>query len=383
MASTLKRFAPALAGITVLIALILYLGGFFRTGLIGPEDAPLPSRAASSEGQRVQARLEQRPLFHEAVGTVQARSALRIEAQVVARANRIAVRTGDFVRVGQVLVELDDRELRARHAQAREALNAAVQQQVRARRAIDAADALFVRSQAQHERIRAFLAAEAATAQEMEQVEAELRQAEAGRAQARASLAQAEAGVEGAKRALEQAEVQLDHVRILSPLAGQIVERLVEPGDLAAPGKPLLSLQSASDLRLEALVPEALIERMTPGMDLVVEIGGRELRGVLEERVPAADSRARSFLVKVGLPGAGGLYPGMFGRLRVPLDARPAVLVPLASVRRVGQLELVRVVEDEQVKTLLVTTGSRVGEDVEVLSGLKGGEILLIEGEQP
>lgn len=383
MAPNLKRIAPALLGIAVLAALILYMGGVFHGDQIGPEDARLPAREAPSAAQRVAARLEPRPLFHEAVGTVQAVSALRIEAQVAARVSRIAVRPGDLVQKGQLLVELDDREPRARHGQAREALNAALQRQVQAERAIDAADALQARAQAQHGRIRSFLAAEAATAQEMEQVEAELRQAEAGRAQARAALAQTRAGIEQARRALDEAAVQLGHARIHSPLAGQVVERLAEPGDLAVPGRPLLSLQSESALRLEALVPEALIERLTLGEKMVVEIGGREFGGVVDEQVPAADSRARSFVVKVGLPPADGLYPGMFGRLRVPLDARPAVLVPLAAVRRVGQLEMVRRVEDDQVKTLLVTTGSRVGGDIEVLSGLKGGEILLVDGEQP
>lgn len=383
MVPTLKRLAPVLLGSALLLVLILYMGGVFRTGRIGPEDARAPALQAPAEGTRVAARRVERPSVHEAVGTVQAVSAARIEAQVRAAVRAVGVRSGDPVVVGQLLVELDDRELRARHAQAGEALNAARQQQVQAERQIEAAQAHHVRAQAEHARVRTFLAAEAATLREMEGVEADLRQAEAQLARSRAALAEARALVEQARRRLEEAAVHLGHARILSPVDGQVVERRVDPGDLAAPGKTLLVVRGEGALRLEALVPEGLIGRLSLGQELAVEVAGQEIVGVVDEMVPAADPAARAFLVKIALKSASGLYPGMFGRARLPLDPRPVVLVPFAAVRRIGQLEMVRVVEDEQVKTLLVTTGSRVGEDIEVLSGLRGEEILLIEGARP
>ncbi|KIH76154.1 RND family efflux transporter, MFP subunit [Geoalkalibacter ferrihydriticus] len=384
MGKTLKRLAPVLIGGLVLILLILYMGGVFRTGLIGPQDSRTLEPLRVQEGdQRVQARLVQRSQSHAAVGTVQSRTEGHVAAQVMARVQSVAVRSGEAVTLGQLLMELDDRELSARRQQTREALNAARQQQVQAERQVEAAAAVYQRALAQHQRISQFLAAGAATTQDMEQVEAELRQAQAAQAQAEAAVHQARAGIEQARQRLDEAEVALGHARILSPLAGQVVERHVDPGDLALPGKILLTLHSGTALRLEALVPEGLIGRLALGQEVDVEIAGQDLIGRVDEVVPAADPQARTFLVKVSLPQTASLYPGMFGRLSVPLDPRPAVLVPAQAVQRVGQLEMVRIEDDAQVRTLLVTTGARIGGEVEILSGLKGGETLLMGGAQP
>ncbi|WP_429885808.1 efflux RND transporter periplasmic adaptor subunit [Geoalkalibacter halelectricus] len=385
MGKTFKRLAPILLGILALVFLILYMGGVFRTGLIGPDDARSVEHPEVGETEvRVPVRQVLLPQTHAAVGTVRARTTGQVAAQVMSRVKSVAVRSGEQVAAGQLLLELDDRELRARYQQAAEGLNAARQQQVQAERQVEAAEAVYARARTQHERIRTFFAAQAATAQALEQAEAEWRQAQAARAQAEAAVAQARARIAQAERHLEEAQVGLGYARILSPLAGQVVERRVDPGDLAMPGKILLTLQGEALLRLEALVPEGLIERLTLGQEVAVEIAGRNLPGRVEEMVPAADPAARSFLVKVGLPpGVPSLYPGMFGRLEVPLDPRPAVLAPAEAVRRVGQLEMVRILDQERVRVLLVTTGARIGADVEILSGLRGEEILLIEGAQP
>jgi len=99
------------------------------------------------------------------------------------------------------------------------------------------------------------------------------------------------------------------------------------------------------------------------------------------EIVPAADPATRTFVVKVSLPAGQGLYPGMFGRLLVPVGSRAAVLVPAAAVSRVGQLEMVLVKQDGRWQKAMVTTGRRQGDMLEALSGLRGGETVLIPAE--
>jgi multidrug efflux pump subunit AcrA (membrane-fusion protein) len=71
-----------------------------------------------------------------------------------------------------------------------------------------------------------------------------------------------------------------------------------------------------------------------------------------------------------------GLYPGMFGKLRVPVGRQQIVTLPAAAVRRVGQLELVHVQSGSDWQTRHVKTGRRLGDRLEVLSGLKGGETI-------
>jgi len=382
---TLKRWIQPLIGGALLFGLILYMGGFFRTGQIGPEDAraPAPAPAHPSGKELVAARKVSLPQYYQAVGTLETRFAGRIEAQITGRVEQVAVRPGDLINKGDLLVEIDDRTLRARYQQARQALNGAVQQKVQTERAIEAAQAEEVRVLAEYQRIQSFLAAQAATQQEMETIEAQRRQSQAALAQAVAALAAAEAGIEGARRQVDEADVALDYTRILSPQNSQVVERHVDPGDLAMPGKVLLTLQDKKTLRLEALVPESLIERLTLGQGVDVLVADRALKGQVEEIIPAADPRTRSFVVKIALLNHEGLLPGMFGRLKVPLDARSAVLVPTAAILRVGQLDMVQIVEEDHIKTLLVTTGERMEDEVEILSGLRGNEQLVLHGAQP
>jgi HlyD family secretion protein len=376
----LPRLLPVLLGVATLVLLVLYLGGAFRSGQIGPEDATRPGEPFLSDQQIREAREVILPQWHAAVGTVRARTAIHIEAQITARVDTVHVRPGEQVDSGHLLLELDRRALEARRQQARQALSAATHQQSGAARQIDAATARLTQTAAQYERIRGFVQVEAATRQQLEEAEAAWRQAVAGRDQAVEGLRQADAGVELARRQLEEAEVSLGYSRITAPLRGQVVDRLVEPGDLATPGKPLLTLHSDMALRLEALVPESLVARVRPGQEVRLEIAASGHTGVVEEMVPAADPQARSFVVKVTLSDVPGIYPGMFGRLLVPLDARPAVLVPKRAVIRVGQLELVQLVRDDRITNVLVTTGETFDDDIEILSGLSGGERVIIHG---
>jgi multidrug efflux pump subunit AcrA (membrane-fusion protein) len=105
------------------------------------------------------------------------------------------------------------------------------------------------------------------------------------------------------------------------------------------------------------------------------------LKGTLEEIIPSADPQTRTFLVKVGLPGHEGLFPGMFGRLMIPVEKREVIVIPENSLVRIGQLEVVTVKEKTGWQQVFVRTGRKIGDHaVEVLSGLKGGELLALKG---
>ena len=133
------------------------------------------------------------------------------------------------------------------------------------------------------------------------------------------------------------------------------MKRLVEPGDLAFPGKSLIFLQTSEYLRLEAFVREGLIKQVEPGRDLSVTIDtlGKTVDAVVEEIVPYADPQTRTFLVKAAIPHMPGVYPGMYGKLLIPVNEHQVVVVPRHVVRQVGQLELVKVKEGDQWKTRL------------------------------
>ncbi len=209
-------------------------------------------------------------------------------------------------------------------------------------------------------------------------------------AQARARIlsldareAQAHMRIEQAKAELGQARLALADTRITAPMAGVVVERRVEPGNLASPGQPLLVLDDPRQYRLEAMVGESAMGRVRLGavVPVVIDSLPRPVDGRVAELIPAADPASRSVIVKLDLPADLPLRSGMFGRARFPAGERKALVVPAAAVVERGQLSSLFVVGADGVARLrLVTLGERHGERVEVLSGLTPGERIVVEG---
>ncbi|MCK6460048.1 MAG: efflux RND transporter periplasmic adaptor subunit, partial [Planctomycetes bacterium] len=238
-------------------------------------------------------------------------------------------------------------------------------------------DALLAQAKARFERVQQLHRGGAATEQQIEDAEASFLEAEAGVADAAAAIAAAEAQIQGARNVVTEAEVAVGYAEIAAPLDGVVTERLVEVGDLALPGRPLLVLLDQKSLRFEAEVREGLVARVRAGAALGVEIpaAGATVEGIVSEVIPAADPRSRTFRARIDLPPADGLYPGMFGRLRLPVGEREIVRIPLGAIVRVGQLQTVVVNEQGRWVRRYVTTGRPLpGGAVEVLSGLRGGE---------
>lgn len=376
------RVLSVLAGGAGLLLLMLYMAGIFTTGKIPPGTI---EHAESTEQPRrtAKAAIETVPEFYESVGSVRPKTETRVDAQVSGKIVEVHVRSGDAVMKGQALVRLDSREYDVRLEQARQSLSSAGSRREQMEQAVIAAGAERDRAQAAFERTRTYFEAEAATAQDMEQVEAAYRQAAAQLEQAAKALNEADSGVKGAMEAVEGARIALGYTTVSAPEAGEVVRRLVEPGDLAVPGKPLLVLQTRGALRLEALIPESLIIRIRRGTVLEIKIDAldRSMTGSVEEVVPSVDPATRTILVKVGLPEQKDVFPGMFGRLLLPVRQSEVVLVPREAIRKIGQLDVVTVSTDGRWERVFVTTGRIIGERVEILSGLAGNETVALWGD--
>src|SRR5262249_4773757 len=139
---------------------------------------------------------------------------------------------------------------------------------------------------------------------------------------------------------------------------------------------PLLELEDPSALRLEADVPEALIERIKLGERYSIHVASltNNLEGVSSEITPVADPASRTFLVKFDLLAFEGVRVGQFGRVLVPVGAGAALRVPGSAVVQRGQMELVFVVVGGQAQLRLVRTGKRIENEIEVVSGLSANE---------
>jgi len=207
--------------------------------------------------------------------------------------------------------------------------------------------------------------------QEFDEIKAREQAASARRQLARAGMAQAQA-------ARAQAQTTLGYTRVRAPFEGVVTEKRADPGTLASPGMPLLVVEDQRRFRLEASVDEGEIRLVKVGQKVPVTLDslpGVQFSGRAAQIVPAADPASRSFIVKVELPADARLRSGLFGRAHIARGQRQAILVPQSAVVERGQLQGVYVVGQDQVASLrYITLGQPVGEQVEALSGLQGGE---------
>ena len=371
-----------LIGALALLALILYSIGFFTRGKIKPGSVVVETPSNFQPVQTAEAEIKNITETYEAVGSIRPRTETRIEAQVTGKVRKVLVKAGDAVTRGATLVTLEDREFATRLERAEQGLRSAKAAREEARQEVAAAEAAYMKAELQYKRIDKLFQDNVVSSRELEQARAEFLQAQAKMNQSEDGLERAVAGVHQAQKLVEEAQITKNYTVIKAPDDGEVVKRLIEPGDLALPGKPLLILQTARAFRLEAYVREGLISRVRPGEELYVSIDslGKEVKGMVEEVIPSADPKTRTFLVKVGLPEVMGAYPGMFCRLLVPSGERSAVLIPADAVIRVGQLETVKVRTGDTWQTVYIKTGQTLDGLVEVLSGLEGNETVALSG---
>ena len=316
--------------------------------------------------------------WYEAVGTVRPRTEASIDAQVTAQVLEVKVTPGKTVAKGQLLIVLDNRQLKSRMDQAQQALEGALAGEKQAKQAVAAAQAAFKQAEADYQRVQKYFESQAATTQERERAEAAFLQRQAETERAREGLSAARAHIRQAEAVVKEAKIALSYSQIKAPQAGVVLQRFAQPGDLALPGKPLLTIRTTGAFRLEAYVREGLIAQVSPGKRLQVDLDtlNQTVDATVEEIIPYADPKTRTFLVKAALPTLQGLYPGMFGKLLIPVREHQVVMVPQAAVRRIGQLELIYVKEKDAWCTRYLKTGQVLDSNIEVLSGLKGDETI-------
>jgi membrane fusion protein, multidrug efflux system len=337
------------AAVTAIGVTLAWTGGTFRDR-VRPGEIPAgrPSAAARTLVTVERVRGEETVTT---VGSIQPRKRTEMASHLLATVLDVRVQPGDRIPPGGVLITLDDREL---VAQRREA--AASQ---------TAAEADLLTRRADYERVKRLRDTGSVSTEEFGKVEGVFQVAAAQ--------------VSRANEAIARIDVQLTHTKIAASAVGLVADRFVDPGDLATPGKPLLTVYDPADLELHADVPEMLAAAVPVGTEVAVRIdaAGVSAQGVVREVVPQARRVSRSVLVKVSLPTAPygkPLLPGMYGHIEVPIGTATRLWVPRAAIRQVGQLDLAEVANPDGTLTRqFVRVGAEAGGMVEVLSGLSAG----------
>ncbi len=344
----------------------------------GKEEAkrPTPAATAPVAVQAVTVTEQDWPSGFEATGTVRARTSAGISSKVMGYVQQVSVRVGDHVRAGQTLITLEVRDLDSAVRSA-EAGKAEVQAAIpEAESGIAAAQASLNLARATFRRMEDLFAKKSISNQEFDEATARLKAAEAAFEMARARRTQIDSRLAQAEQGIRSASVMRDYSKLTAPFAGVITARTVEPGNLAAPGVPLLTLEQEGTLRLEASLDESKLGSVKPGqtVELTLEALDRKLTAKVSEIEPSVDAASRSYIAKIDLPAIPQLRSGMFGRALFGTGSRKVLTIPAAAFQERGQLQSVFAVEDGTAHTRLVTTGDHGTSGIEVLSGLSAGE---------
>ena len=276
---------------------------------------------------------------YRAAGTVRSARRAELSTRLVGRVESVRVRAGDRVRAGQLLLTVERASLSAAERQAASSLELAT---------------------------------------------ANLRRVERLYADSAAPLVQLEA----ARNAMAQAEGQARAVRadlsyadLRAPFDGTVASRLVDPGDNASPGLPLLVVEDRGAREIVVTVPDELRHWLQPGRDLAVEIGAGRRRITARILAVVIGADPRSPTVELRLSGPADLAPGLAAVAEIPMEEHSVLLVPAGALVQRGQLDGVFLfAPDSTLRLRWVRLGRSRGDSVEVVSGLQPGDLVALDG---
>ena len=194
-----------------------------------------------------------------------------------------------------------------------------------------------------------------------------------------ASLDQAEAVWKAAQGMAGSSGASLSHAAVTAPIAGVIAQRHVELGELAAPGRPLVTVFDPKSLRVIATVPQYKLAEVKKSGKARIEFPdtGLWVEASRVEVLPTVDARSHTATARIYLPdNMPGVVPGMFARVHFTIGQARKLTVPAAAVLRRSEVIGVYVLDDKGVARLRqVRLGEPVaGGDLEVLAGINPGE---------
>ena len=340
----------------------------------GPAGPAVPVSVAAAAEQDLAAPFE-------AGGVIRAQRVAVIVSRIMADVRAVPVRAGDRVRAGQALVLLDGRELKAHQTRASASQAAVTQSTALAEADRQAAEAALALARLTHQRIADLKAKNSATQGELDEAVANLRGAEARMRVAEARVAEARASIESAAAGASAAEVAASYATLTAPFDGVVTEKRVDPGNMASPGQPLVTVEDDRTFRLEVRLDESRAAFVHVGDEVGVRLdgGAAQSAGRVAEVQRVLDSGSHDFLVKIDVPDGTSLRSGMYGRAVFRGAARRALAVPESAVVRRGQLASVFVVDaDSRARLRLVNASEAIDGRVEIRAGVLAGERVVL-----
>ncbi|MGH8372611.1 MAG: efflux RND transporter periplasmic adaptor subunit [Gammaproteobacteria bacterium] len=292
------------------------------------------------------------PVYATVPGTVVSLNRAEISSRLTGYVRSVEVRAGDRVRAGQHLLSIDSSDVRGNLQQAQAGLNQA--------------QAVYDEADINYKRYTTLFPQGAVSRMQLDAAERQY-------TTAKAQLESAQAGLRMANAALGYADVQ-------APFAGVVVEKLVDPGDLATPGKPLLVVEDERALEVQSYVPDDVYAVLHVGRQIPFAAGTTAYTGVLKSAVAAADAQTHTHLIRLSVPAGSALTSGLYVRVHVPIGEQPAVWIPgSALTERAGITGVFVIGTDDRAQFRLVRVGNVDASQVEIQSGLADGERVVLK----
>ena len=359
----------------------------------------------------------------EASGTVAALELIPVTSQAIGlQISEILVDEGSTVSQGQLLARLSNGTVQAEYAQAQAAVVAAQarladlragstpEELAQAKQRVKRAEAVLEQAESDldltskrvernsnletqgaisRDRLDEIINQERTARATVAQAEASLQEANQALKQLQAGarpevVAQAQAELAQARGSLQFATVQLNNTQIVAPVGGVISERDARVGDITANDRTLFSIIEDDNLELELQVSETDLNRIRLGQKVTIKDNlGNTIIDQVRKIDPVVDSNSRLATVKVNLPQATSLQPGMFLEAAIATSQVSGVTVPIkALLPQNNDRATIFVLQDgDRVESRVVSMGDIVaGNRVEITKGLQSGEQIIVKG---
>lgn len=349
-----------------LLVALLVVGGLWRA--VAARKAAAPGAAAPTEtvlalsaADVVRATRRELAQTLPVSGTLRAVDSAVVKARVAGELRGLTVREGDRVSAGQVIARIDATEYQSRVRQAEEQAGSARSQSEVAQRSYDNNKALVDQG---------FISKTA--------LDTSLSNLDAARATYRAALA-----------AADVARKSLDDTVVRSPIAGQVAQRFVQPGERVAVEARVIEVVDLRRIEVEATLAAADSLAVRPGQRAVLQIEGggadatgkeRRLEATVGRVNPSAQAGSRSVLVYLQITQSEGLRQGLFAQGRIDVGSSSALAVPLSAVRIDKPAPYVQLIVDGRVVHRAVETGRRGeadGQTLVAVTGIDDGAVLV------
>lgn len=348
MYDKIKPFIVPLLTIAGLLLAILWMAGAFDSK-IKPGEI---TNNTPYKGETLTLKNTLNQINEDVPATVRSKQTTNVASRILAPIRSIRVKAGDTVKKGDLLIELDNRNNRSSVAQSRENINS-IRAQLR-------------QAESHYTRTKSLYSKESVTKAQLEQ--------------ASANFNSLKAQLGSARQQLSSSQTTSSYSQIRAQFDSRVIDRFAEPGDLASPGMKLLTLYDPKSLRIDANVRESIALTLNIGQQLETHIPAlnQTLMATIEEIVPAADSGARSFLIKAKIENNGQLLPGLFARILIPSGKQKQMLIPSSYIKQMGQLDIVWVLENNIAVRRFIRIGQKSEDNILVISGLSVGEQLIL-----